>query len=96
MAVQIVNPKDFGAKGDTLYFYDGVATAGSTNFTSAAAVFAATDVGKVISIAGAGASGADLRTTIAARVSNTQITLAAAASTAVTAAKGHYLSLIHI
>lgn len=62
---------------------DGVAVATDATFTSATAAFAASDVGKRITIAGAGAAGALLDTTILTRTSATEIELAVAASTSV-------------
>lgn len=65
---------------------DGAATASSATFTSATGGFLATDVGKEIRIAGAGASGATLVTTISAVTNTTTVTLAATASTTVAGA----------
>jgi hypothetical protein len=61
---------------------------GSTTLYTSTALFAATTamVGNTIVIPGAGVAGASLATTIAAYVSPTQVTLAAAASTALTGA----------
>lgn len=61
------------------------ATMGATSATlnSASSNFTVADVGKYISVAGAGASGGALITTIAARVSSTQITLSASSVGAV-------------
>lgn len=53
--------------------------AGATNFTAA-------DVGRVVSVAGAGAAGVPLVTTISVFTSGTQVTLAANAATTVTGA----------
>lgn len=74
--------KGFGAKGDTRFFADGVATAASTSFTSATATFTTGDTGKSITIKGAGASSASLSTTITF-VNATTVTLGTAATTAV-------------
>lgn len=57
---------------------DGVTTAGSTAFNSPSATFLSTDVGKTIILDGAGASGADLITTIATYVDAHDVTLTAA------------------
>tara|TARA_R110000868_G_scaffold257432_1_gene514546 strand:- start:70 stop:2475 length:2406 start_codon:yes stop_codon:yes gene_type:complete len=73
----------FGAVADMVKLTDGAITSGTPNFTSASAVFVAGDVGKTIKIAGAGASGIPLVTTIIARISNTAVTLAANASATV-------------
>lgn len=89
----VTNPA-YGATGDTVYAAGGgAASAGSTTFTQSATsgedsttasiAFGPGDVGKVITVQGAGASGATLTTTIAAVSSATQVTLAIAASTTV-------------
>lgn len=67
---------------DSLIFYDGVTTNGSTTFTSSTANFAASDVGASIVILGAGSANGDdpLITTITAVTNSTTVTLAAAAS----------------
>jgi hypothetical protein len=57
---------------------DGAMAAGSTTLTSATANFAANDVGKLIAVQGAAASGNDLSTTIAGFTNSTTVTLAAA------------------
>lgn len=62
---------------------DGV-TNSDTSFSSATGTFAAGDVARTIILRGAGASGADLVTTIAARSSNTAITLTDAAASTLT------------
>lgn len=79
-----INVATFGrfanAKGD-----NSVAiTSGTKSLTSTAGLWLASDVGRTIDIAGAGAAGATLRTTIAAYVSAGSITLSDAASTTVT------------
>lgn len=61
-------------------------TAGSQTVTGTG--FTAGDVGKVVYIPGAGASGADLITTVDAFISATQITTKVAAATAVTNGQG--------
>jgi len=68
-----------GAKGDAKVVADGAMSAGSTTLTSSTAAFTAQDVGKAISVKGAAVTGVTtLVTTIAAYVSATQVTLAAA------------------
>jgi hypothetical protein len=62
---------------------DGAITSGDNTYTSATAQFTADDVGKSIVVAGAGASGADLSTTIASYTSATEVELTASASTTV-------------
>lgn len=72
-----------GAKCDVIETAsDGSIAASSNSFTSTAITFKASDVGKYIVIAGAGAAGAPLATTITA-VSGHTATLAATATTAV-------------
>ncbi len=86
----ILNVKDFGAKGDGIFGVDGAITTGTPDFTSALASFTAADVGKEFSCIGAGASGAVLQTTILALVSETAVTLAANAGTTVSSARYSY------
>jgi hypothetical protein len=85
-----MTPFDFAAKGDTLILTDGAMTSGSASLSSASAVFTPADVGKVVSVTGAGAGGVPLGTTISAWVSSTQVTLSATASTTVSGAKYSY------
>ena len=82
-----VNVKSLGAKGDVItYASSGVSiTSGSASLTVTGASFVANDVGKSISIPGAGAAGGTLFTTIFAYVSATQVTLAANAGTTLSA-----------
>lgn len=68
-----------GAKGDGVYFINGSVT--GTSLTCSDADFTADDVGKIISITGAGSGGGTHVTTIAAYVSGTGVTLADAAPT---------------
>ncbi len=65
---------------------DGAITATDATFTSASSNFTAGDVGKSIYVAGAGAAGVPLLTTIASINSTTSVELTAAASTTVTGA----------
>ena len=83
----------FGTNGGPVYIIsatdmqkgtDGAAS--GTTLTSASGLFSSDDVGKLVRVSGAGASGANLDTTIAAYVSPTQVTLTAAASTVVSGA----------
>lgn len=83
---------DFGFVGDLKQpfvlgvGYDGAITTGTPNLVCATtAPFAAGDVGKRITVAGAGAGGAMLVTTILAFVSSSAVTLAANAGTTVSA-----------
>jgi hypothetical protein len=67
----------YGAVGDGQVVADGAMTSGSTTLTSATANFQPGDVGKAISVKGAAVNGVTtLVTTIATRVSSTQVTLA--------------------
>jgi hypothetical protein len=73
---------DYGAAGDGVHLIDGVVS--GTSLSSASAEFTDGDIGKLVHIERAGASGLTVfSTTIAARVSNTAVTLAQAAPTAV-------------
>ncbi len=81
------NVKAYGALGDTIaYVATTSITSGAATLTVTAGTFAAGDVGKTIVVPGAGAAGADLKTTISAVGSTTSITLAANASTTLTSA----------
>ena len=66
-------------------FTDGAMTNGSNILTSATATFVVGDIGKMINVTGAGVAGKPLVTTIATRISATQVTLAINASTTVSA-----------
>jgi hypothetical protein len=85
-----ITQKDFGAKVDGKRITDGAITAAQNAFTSASANFKLTDVGKLIAIAGAGANGTTLTTTIATYVSTSSVTLSAAASNTVSGATTWY------
>jgi len=82
--------EDHGAVGDGVYKTNGASTATSTTFTCASAAWTDADIGKPIVIAGAGAAGATLATTIASRNSATSIVLGAAASTTVSGTAKFY------
>lgn len=71
----VVNVKDYGAKGDTKRRTDGVITAGTSSLTSASAAFVSTDVGKSILVHGVGAGGASMQGTITAVNSSTNVTV---------------------
>jgi hypothetical protein len=74
-----VTASAYGAKGDGQVVTDGAMASGSAVLTSATAAFTASDVGKAISVKGAGPTGVTtLVTTIASRQSATQVTLTAA------------------
>lgn len=66
---------------------DGAISTGTAAFTSASGTFSSTDVGRAIIVQGAGASGADLSTTISVVTSATAVTLAANAGTTVSGAR---------
>jgi hypothetical protein len=80
---QLANVLAYGAKGDAQRVGDGAIKSGQVTLTSASGRFAASDVGKTISVYGAGASGVPLNTTIAGFTNSTTITLTASASTTV-------------
>jgi hypothetical protein len=88
---QIFNVKAYGAKGNLTRLTDGAMTAGSATLTnSTSAPYQTTDVGKLVAVTGAGASGVLLVTTIQAYVSSSQVTLAVSASTTVSGAVTYY------
>jgi hypothetical protein len=77
---------------------DGAMTAGGSNpkvLASATAAFKQTDVGKRITVEGAGASGADLKTTIARLISATKVELAAEALTTVVGSDISYVKGVY-
>lgn len=65
---------------------DAAITSAATTLTSATAVFATTDVGRMVVVKGAGPGGSDLVTTIASRTNSTTVTLSDAAGTTVSGA----------
>jgi hypothetical protein len=75
-----------GAKGDTKMTTGGAITSGMNAFSTTTATFASTDVGKSITVQGAGASGAVLSTTISGFTDSQHVTLAANAGSTVTGA----------
>jgi len=79
-----VKGADYGAKGDGQFVRDGAITSGLAVLTSASGRFVAGDVGKLILVQFAGASSAQLLTTIASFQSSTQVTLTANAGTTAT------------
>ena len=81
-----VNVKSYGAKGDMRFVVDAAMTSGSTTVTSATIAFTSADVGKSVRVAGAGAAGADLYTTVSSVTNGTTAILAASASTPVSSA----------
>lgn len=84
----IFNIRSRGAVGDGKIVTDGAMTSGSAVLTSATAPFVPGDVGKVIQVKGAAATGVTtLVATIASYTSATSVTLSASASTTVTSAQ---------
>lgn len=79
----VFNVKAYGALGDGKIYYDGAINASSSTLTVASGAFASTDVGKAITVGGAGAAGVVLTTTIATYISATSVTLSVTASTTV-------------
>ncbi len=69
---------------------DAAISSGAAILTSSTAYFNVTDVGKAITVSGAGTSGGTLTTTILSYQSSTQVTLAANASTSVSGATATY------
>jgi hypothetical protein len=89
LGVPSISVLDYGVVADAQIVSDGAMSSGSTTLTSASGLFAASAVGKTISVqyaGGTGGSNQPLVTTVAAYVSPTQVTLAAAATQAVSAA----------
>jgi len=84
--IRDLHPEWWGAAGDGVVVNDGSISATTTTLSSATAAFTASDVGKIISVEGAGASGVALSTTIAAYISSSSVTLGAAASSTVSSA----------
>jgi hypothetical protein len=82
-----LNVRDFGAKGDGRSTEDGAMTSGQAVLTSATAEFSSADVGKYVSVAGAGTLGAGLGTTIASVQGPTSATLSAASSATISNAQ---------
>lgn len=84
--------QSYGAVCNAISSATGVTTTGASaaTLTDPNAAFASTDVGKVISINGAGTAGTQLVTTIATFISTTQVTLSTPASTAVSPASYVY------
>ena len=79
---------DFNAKGDGVQLNDWDVT--GSNLYSPTVSFTASDVGKIVSIGYAGASGQHLVTTISAFLDVNNVTLALAATTDVTSKTGSY------
>ncbi|HYE27174.1 MAG TPA: hypothetical protein VEA61_02920 [Allosphingosinicella sp.] len=75
----LITLSGLGAVSDAVELRDAAMAASSTTLTSASANFVEEDVGKPIIVGNAGTAAAKLRTTIAAFVSATELTLADAA-----------------
>jgi hypothetical protein len=82
----VLTPEASGAAGDARMVTDAAITTGTATLTSVTAVFVAGDVGKGIWVAGAGAAGAQLSTTILSRTSATTVVLNTNAGTTVSGA----------
>lgn len=80
---KVFNVEDYGAKHDFVRIEEASVSSGSATLTSATAQFAATITGKTMRVAGAGAAGVDLITTVTF-VNSTTVTLGVNASTTVT------------
>lgn len=84
----VFNVRTYGAKGDGRTVADGAMTSGSATLTSATAGFTSADVGKVVQVKGAAATGVtSLVTTVSAFTNSTTVTLAANAATTVSSAQ---------
>jgi hypothetical protein len=84
---RIINAQDFGAIGDAVGYKPNVTiTSGQATALFSSGTFTVADAGKAIDIAGAGAAGAPLMTTILSVQSTTAITLNTTASTSLAAA----------
>lgn len=87
------NVLSYGALRNLKSSVTGTMGASSANLTdTTAAPFAAADVGKLITVVGAGAAGVDLSTTIATYNSPSSVTLTAGATTAVSGATYRFAS----
>lgn len=75
---------EYGAMGDGIHLFDGNITSGQKTFTSATASFTSADIGKYISIRGAGGSTVDLTALISDVTDSNTITISVAASATVT------------
>lgn len=81
-----VSVKTHGATGNGQVVTNASVTASSSTLTAGSSVFASGDVGKLVMVTGAGASGVPLAATITGYTSGTQVTLSANASTSVSSA----------
>lgn len=83
---RFLTPEEWGAVGDAVKLTDAAITASGTTLTSASASWSASDIGKAVSLVGAGAAGIPLVTTIASINSSTSVETTDAASTTVSGA----------
>jgi hypothetical protein len=85
----VYNVMDYGAKADGRTVNDGAMTSASATLTSSTAAFTSGDVGKLVTVFGAGAVGTSnmLLTTISSVGSGTSATLAATAANTVSGAQ---------
>ena len=81
-----VTAAPYNANGDSRQAADGAINGGSSTFTSASIGFASGDVGKAISINGAGSAGAAFQAAITGFVNSTTVTLSTPAATTVSGA----------
>src|SRR5271154_788787 len=79
-----VNVKSFGAVGSGAVAFGDISASTALLHDAETGTFTSADVGATIMVSGAGASGADLWTTILAFIDSTQVTLNTNASTTVT------------
>jgi hypothetical protein len=86
----VYDVKAYGAVGNGIQLADGAITAASAILTSATASFSVGDIGKLVTVVGAGTAGANLNTTIADYTSSTTVTLSAVAVSTVSGAKVTY------
>ncbi|MBN9620084.1 MAG: hypothetical protein J0H43_10190 [Actinobacteria bacterium] len=88
-AVYDITGTAYGAKGDTQRS-TGSITAGSSTLTAGSGPFLSTDVGKIVTVSGAGASGSVLTAAITAVGSASSVTLSTTAGTTVSGAAFAY------
>lgn len=86
----VYNVRDYGAKGDTNSTLDGAITSGTAILTSATASFTTSDVGKLVSVRGAGSGGTTLSSTVQSFTNSTTVVLTNNALTTVTGAILYY------
>lgn len=83
--------RDYGAKGDGAHYQSGAMSSGTAALADTTNTpFTTSDIGKAITVIGAGTSGADLQTTISGFTDSGHVTLAANAGTTVTGAEYGY------